>query len=488
MRRIRYLTLLVLLLGSISIWAQDDFNPADPPEPGMPPMKLEVVVSPAWAGSVSGAGRYAEGTQVNLHAYTNTGFRFVNWTNSNGEELSTSASFTYTKGAGHERLTANYEYDPSNPSEPVEPSTIMYYQLQLIATDGGSVSGGGRYLAGQQITLQAYPESKFEFVGWYDEDGECISSNARFTYTTTPKHRVIEGRFYFNPDSPSEPSEPILSRTVTATATEGGYVNFSSQRVKIGTSINFYAYANTGYQFVGWYLNNELYTNLSSFSYTVTDSYYQNFEARFEFNPASPPEPNMPVNKNHAFYLMNKVTSPGKTVLYPIYLSCTKTLKDMTFQLEFPQVLTPDFENVQISERATGYSISYNQVDETNYMFSLIGGEVPAGNAALLVFTINVPDDIVTGANYPIKINQVTVTEENNNVVTASTRNGRVSIYKWGDTNGDDSVDALDVLNMVTVSLQKTTDVFIEEVSDLNSDGNIDAQDVLGVVEIALEQ
>ena len=90
MKRIRYLTtLLVLLLaGSTGLWAQDDtFNPANPPEPGQPPMKLEVTVTPGDAGSVSGTGRYAEGTQVSLYAYVNTGFRFINWTNAEGEEF-----------------------------------------------------------------------------------------------------------------------------------------------------------------------------------------------------------------------------------------------------------------------------------------------------------------------------------------------------------------------------------------------------------------
>lgn len=489
MRRIRYLTLLMLLLGSISSWAQDGFNPANPPEPGMPPMKLEIIVAPWEAGSVSGSGRYVEGTAVNLHAYTNTGFRFVSWTNANGEVLSTSTSYTYTKGAGHERLTANYEFDPSNPSEPDDPANIMYYQLQLIASEGGNVYGGGRYLANTQVTLSAYTYEKFDFVGWYDAStGEELSTESSFRYTTTAKHRVIEARFYFNPDSPSEPSEPILSRTVTATATEGGTVNFASQKVKIGSSITLSAYANSGYDFIGWYKNNELYTNLSSFSYTVTDSYDQNFEARFEFNPDSPSEPGMPVVMKHSFYLMNKVTTPGSTVKYPIYLSSIKTIKDMNFQLEFPEILTPDFTNVEMSGRAKGYTVSFSQIDEKNYMFSLIGGEVPVGNAALLVFTVNVPEDIVTGENYPVKINQVTVTEEDDNVVTASTRNGRISVYKMGDSNGDDVVNILDKINLVTHILGGQTEVFIEEVSNVNSDENLNIMDAIGIVEIILSE
>ena len=489
MKRIRYLSLLMLLLSSISPWGQDDFNPSDPPEPGQPPMKLEVAVAPGEAGSVSGTGLYAEGTKVSLKAYTNTGFRFVNWTNSNGEELSTSTSFTYTKGAGHEKLTANYVFDPSNPSEPDIPANIMYYQLQLNTTEGGSASGGGLYLAGKKITLKANPESGFDFIGWYDAaTGEKLSDSKNFSYTTTAKHRVIEARFQFNPTGPTEPTEPVLRRQVTATATEGGSINYSSGYVLIGSSISLKANVNSGYDFKGWYLNGELYTNLTSFSYTVTDSYYQNFEARFEFNPANPDEPNMPTTTRHSFYLMNKVTKPGATVKFPIYLSSVKTLKDMTFQLEFPEELTPDFTQVEMSEKAVGYSISYTQQDEKNYIFTLKDGEVPAGNAALLVFTINVSPDIITALDYPVKINLVEVTEEDGTTATASTRNGRISVYKLGDTNGDDVVNALDVLNMAKVAVNKTTEIFIQEVSDINEDDGINALDVLGVVKIAVNK
>ena len=487
MKRYCYLSLLMLFLSSMSLWGQDNFNPSSPPEPGQPPMRLEVTVTPNGAGSVSGAGLYAEGTQVTLRAYTNTGFRFVKWTDKNGEELSTSTSFTYTKGAGHERLTANYVYDPTNPSEPADPSTIMYYQLQLNATDGGTVSGGGRYLTGKNITLHAYPNSLFDFVGWYDTStDEQLSTEKNFTYTTTAKHRVLEARFAFNPGNPSEPSEPVLRRTVTATAMEGGTVNTSSQYALIGSTVTLRAYSNSGYDFAGWYMNGEHYTNLSTFSYTVTESYSQNFEARFEFNPSSPSEPAMPNVSKHSFYLMNKVTKPGATVKFPLYLSSIKNLTDMTFQLEFPEELTPDFTQVDMSVKATGYSISYSKQDEKNYIFTLTGGEVPAGNAALLMFTINVAEDIITALDYPVKINLVEVTEEDGTVVTASTHNGRLSVYKNGDANGDDEVSITDAVTVVSHILGNPVDNFIEEAANVDDGDDISITDAVGVVNIIL--
>ena len=489
-KRIRYLTtLMLLLLGSTSLWAQvgSGFNPADPPEPGQPPMRLDIRVVPAEAGSVSGAGRYAEGTQVGLRAYVNTGFRFTGWKNAAGEVLSTETSFTYTKLAGHEQLTANYVFDPSNPQEPQEPSMIMYYQLQVSCTEGGSASGGGRYLADTQVTLRAYAEDKFEFVAWIDDaTGDVLSETASFTYTTTAKHRSVTARFRFNPDSPAEPPAPDEKRWVRATASEGGTTNFSAQRVVVGKSITLTAYANDGYDFEGWYLNGEEYTKLRQFSYTVTDSYYQDFEARFTFNPVSPGDPGSPTPRRHEFYLMNKVTKPGATVKFPIYLTALKPLKDMTFQLEFPEELTPDFTKVEMSAKAEGYSVSYSKQDSRNYIFTLTGGTVPAGNAALLVFTINVSEDIITALDYPVLINLVEVTEEDGTVVTAGTRNGRLSVYKNGDANGDDVVSIIDAVLVVDDILGHPADVFIEEVANVNDDEGISIIDAVGVVDIIL--
>lgn len=279
-----------------------------------------------------------------------------------------------------------------------------------------------------------------------------------------------------------------MHRTVTATATEGGTTNFASKRVLIGTSISFSAYANDSYDFDGWYLNGELYSKFTSFSYTVTDAYGQDFEARFLFNPSSPNEPSMPTTTKHSFYLMNKVTTPGNTVKFPIYLSSVRKLKDMSFQLEFPEELTPDFGTVEMSEKAVGYSISYTKQDAKNYIFTLTGGEMPAGNAALLVFTINVAEDIITALDYPVKINLVEVTEEDGTVTTASTRNGRISVYKRGDSNGDNQVNILDQINLITHLLGQSTDVFIEEVSNVNEDESLDEEDAEGILEIILNQ
>lgn len=490
MKRIRYLTLLVLLVGSISSWGQD-FDPTNPAEPGLPPSQLTLVVSPSDAGYVSGGGRYIEGASVPLRAYCYTGFSFDRWTDADGNTVSTSAYFSYTKGARKETLTANYKFNPTAPDEPQDPALILYYQLTLKCEEGGSVSGGGRYLEGSAVNLRAYTNTGFDFDGWYDIDGNRVSTSSNYSYTMPGKKTTLTARFNFNPSNPGEPSEPILKYSVMATATDGGNVNFSQKRELTGTKVTLQASPNTGYVFDGWYLEGELYTKSTNFVYTIGEANVS-FEARFRFDPSNPSEPSAPTIKNNAFYLMNKVTKPGGTVVFPVYLISQEDLKDLSFQLTFPKSMKPDLTSIALAEQAVGYDIDYDireETDETiSYMFSLLHGTVPEGDIPLLGFTVNVPQSTETGKGYQVIINQVSIVDGSDNNKTAATRNGRISVYKLGDTNGDNVVNSADVLNIVSVGLQKSTDVFIGEVSDINEDGEFTSADVLGIVGIALEE
>ena len=72
--------------------------------------KVTASVNPAEGGTVEGAGTYSSGATVNLTASAANGYRFVNWIE-NGEEVSTSAIYTFTASKNRE-LTANFEIVP----------------------------------------------------------------------------------------------------------------------------------------------------------------------------------------------------------------------------------------------------------------------------------------------------------------------------------------------------------------------------------------
>lgn len=500
MNRIRYLTIIAWLVGALATWAQGDFNPTSPAEPGQPPRKLALALAPAEGGSVSGSGRYVPGTSVTLRAYSATGFVFEAWVNAAGDVLSTVPNYSYIKGEGDEQLTARFRFSPDAPAEPEEIAQKVYYRLSVAAGEGGSVSGGGRYQPGTSVRVYAYTQTNYLFDGWYDANGQRLSTSSSFDYTTTANNVTLTARFRFNPDSPGEPAEPIVRHSITVPQTDGGYANISYTRILTGTSTTLYAYANTGYRFVGWFLNGELYTTLPSFSYTMGNENVV-FEPQFRFDPDSPVEPSAATMKKFTFTLYNKVCRPGDTVKFPVYLTTTDDLYDMTFQLTFPKDMTPEVLTPDVSEKAEGYTVSLAEitdpeqiassaVDETAtvYTLSFIGGHTPLGNTVLLSFTMHVADDIATGTQYPIRINQVSMTLADGSTMTASTRNGRISVYKNGDVNGDDALNVGDIVTLMSHIVGDKTDVFIEEVANVADDNEaVNVGDIVKLMDMITE-
>ncbi len=495
MIRVRDLTLLMLLLvGSTSLWAQDDiFNPNSPDEPG-PPGDKEVVsmltlkAEPEEGGTVTGAGWYSTGAKMTLRAANKQNYVFERWANADGETISTDAKFEYTKQEGDETLTAFFCFSPGNPEEPMEIAQMIHYLLTVKAEEGGTASGGGRYLPNTRVYLSSSADNHYLFSGWYNDIDELVSSEPSFYYVTTAESETLTARFTFNPDSPDEPSEPVIKpkHTLTVTAEEGGTVNMGNVTMREGDKTTLTATVNVGYVFDGWYVNGVLYESSRSFSFTMGTADIA-IVARFMFNPNSPNDPSKPDSKKYAFYLLNMATKPGTTAQFPIYLSSLDKLTDMAFQLFFPKELPPDLNSVKLSPKAVGYEISATAVNDTIYSFTLTGGTVPDGNTPILVLTVPIPTNIATDQNYPVKINQVSVTETDGTTVAAATRNGRISVYRLCDINCDNDIDVLDILSEATLIMESDNETFDRELSDVNKDGTIDENDIEFIIEAIIE-
>lgn len=490
MKRIRYLTLLMVLLCGIVARAQDEFNPTSPAEPNQIPTKLILVASPADGGSVSGSGSYTPGTNVTARASKNTGFKFVSWTDEKGNVVSTDASYSFAKGDLDERLTANFAFVPDAPKEPDE--LMGRYRVTLVGEEGySSISGGGVYAVGSSVTVKVNTISGFDFIGWYD--GETLKSeNTSYTFTMEARAVTLTARFKFNPDAPAEPSELFGIYALNLLAEEGGTVSVSpsGSRFQVGTNLRLTANTNSGYEFTGWYKDGEFYTIDTQVNYTMEAKAVE-FKAHYKYVPDSPKEPNSAGERTFSFTLYNVNCKPGDTVDYPIYLTWNSALKDMSFQLTFNENLVPDLSSYTVSEKASGYSVSYTDGDVIDgnkaYVFTLSGGTLEdSGNTILLSFKIPIPTTMETGIYYPVTINQISMTNADDTTQTAGARNGRVSVYKNGDSNGDNEVDIFDVTNVVSDVLGTTPEVFIKEVSDINEDDEIDIFDVTGIVTIIL--
>ena len=261
--------------------------------------------------------------------------------------------------------------------------------------------------------------------------------------------------------------------------------------MKEGATTTLTATANAGYVFVGWYVGDELYTTLRSFSYTMQAENIA-FEAHFAFNPSAPSEPTEAKAKRFTFTLYNRVCKAGDTIKFPVYLTTTDSLYDMQFQLTFPKKIRPEVETAEVSAKAVGYTISLTEitdpemlalpsVDSTGvvYILSFIGGKMAPGNTVLLNFTMHVDGQIPTGVGYPVRINQVSMSLSNGNQVSAATRNGRVSVYKGGDVNGDNAVNEVDAQQILDVSagIRPLGELAVPEVIDVPG-GNAEALEV----------
>lgn len=436
------------------------YNPKDPNEPTEPvkQTRLDVVADPMDGGSVSGGGKFATGAQVSLKASPNTGFVFVNWTR-NGEKVSTERNFTYSKEDGDETLIAHFAYQPGNPNEPNEPDikpVAKKYKLTVVSEEGGTnVSGSGEYVSGTQVTLSVSISTGFSFQGWYNESDSLLSTSTRFSYTTQERDETITARIKYTPNNPSEPEEPNLPSkpkphkiTVLAVPSDGGSVSVGSETVVEGEQTRVRATANTGFVFKGWYVADTLFQTAADFYYTMGNKDIS-MEARFVYNPSSPGEPEETGKKSYTLYLTSVRGLPGRTVQYPIYLSSQDSLTNIQFNITFPIGLTPDIENIKLSGKAQGYTLSCKEVEvttdetqsaprraadrETAYQFTLTDGKLPACNTRLMVIDVAISEN-VTDTTQQVKINQVTVTDTEGTNTTASTRNGAVVM---NESSGD---------------------------------------------------
>ena len=124
--------------------------------------------------------------------------------------------------------------DSQAPNTP--PSQIVkQYTLTASAGEGGSVSGGGTFSSGTQVSLTATPNSGYSFSSWSN------GSTANPLTVTLNSNTSITANFQVI----------VNSYTLTLTAGEGGSVNGGGEYEE-GTEVTITAIPEEGYEFTGW--------------------------------------------------------------------------------------------------------------------------------------------------------------------------------------------------------------------------------------------
>ena len=288
---------IFLLLMHLCAWAQigGDYNPTNPSDPGNPTQEytLTLKASPTNGGSFNTTStNIAGGKTYNMRAYPSTDFAFVAWL-CNGDTLSKSSSYTYTMPYHDVEIIGVFTYSPSSPSDPNVVAQKYTLTLKATPSDGGSFNtSSAKVSVGERYNLRAYPNTDFAFVAWLSE-GDTLSKSASYDYTM-PAHNVdITGVFSYRPSSPSDPQKQALKYQLSLTASpmNSGSFNISNERLAVGSNNSLRAYANTDFVFKHWMIGDSVLSTNPNMDFVMPPHNVQ-IVGHFEYNPASPANPN----------------------------------------------------------------------------------------------------------------------------------------------------------------------------------------------------
>lgn len=205
---------------NVQLIAHFKYDPSNPMEPDESYVavysELTLVSLPQTGGyfNISSGNRYEVGTTVQLRAYANSNYTFRNWT-VNGEVVSTSSSFQYVIEKDSPVLVANYDYNPSSPSEPQGAVFIRKLNLNSNPIGGGyfNISSGNEYESGSSVYIRAYSNQYYTFLNWSLGDS-VVSESSSFNYLMPDSETTLTANYSYNysPSSPSEPQETDLEQ------------------------------------------------------------------------------------------------------------------------------------------------------------------------------------------------------------------------------------------------------------------------------------
>ena len=218
---------------------------------------ITVAANPATAGTVTGGGRFAEGTERTVTATPSVEYNFVNWTNGN-TVVSTNASYTFTVTEAAD-LVANFSIKTFEINATAEPTAY------------GTVAGSGTYDYGLTVTLTASPNIGYVFFNW-TKNGQVISTEPEYSFTATDG---VEGNYV------AHFATKIYTVTATANPTAGGTVSGAGQ-IQEGQTCTLVATPNIAYNFVNWTQNGNVVSTDPTYSFEVLNdaAFVANFEMK----------------------------------------------------------------------------------------------------------------------------------------------------------------------------------------------------------------
>ena len=187
--------------------------------------------------------KVSAGTEVTLTATVNTGYNFDGW---------------YVNGVC---MSNELTYTDVMPKENVSVEARYSYFTVTTRTEGNVADAAGTYTklndkkvaVGQDVALTATVKAGYNFEGWYIKD-VCVSRALTYTYTMERENVEILAKY----------SSYTLNTLGVAVNSHGNsdahfaagtYTKYTYEPFSAGTVITLTATVNDGYNFVGWYLD-----------------------------------------------------------------------------------------------------------------------------------------------------------------------------------------------------------------------------------------
>lgn len=139
---------------------------------------------------------------------------------------------------------------------------VEHFSVSVTKSGNGSVSGGGRYLAGQTAVVTATPDAEATFVAWKrnNPSGAVVSTSAQYSFEVE-SDIVLCAVFQGGPT-------PHYTIAATADPAAGGTITGAGSKEE-GSQCTLVATPKSGYVFDGWFENGELVSNNQTLTFTV---------------------------------------------------------------------------------------------------------------------------------------------------------------------------------------------------------------------------
>ena len=319
----------------------------------------------------SADGSYKKGEKAEVIAVANEGFRFVNWTDAEGNVISESNPYVFevTKDLD---LTANFEK--------IEDSYLIYVESpdsQMGTVTMDPANEGNIYKEGTEITVKAEPKAGYEFAQWLEvteADGEEVltpveGAQAEYKFNAE-SDRVLRAEFRLAPVPETYYRVVVQSNdenmgTVFMDKEDGAY--------KEGVTAYVKAEAKEGFEFVGWKEKGQ------------TEYVSKNAEYQFK------------VTKN------TELTGEFKAVEVPHVPSAQEILNDILANNKIPSEVKAGTERLVLPEVPEGSKIEIVAVNPEG-IIGLDGKVTTPENDKDVIVTIQVTDTNGATAKADVKV------------------------------------------------------------------------------------